>query len=136
MSFTGGCRCGAITYVAAGEPAHSSICHCTDCRRSAGAPMVAWAMFPQSSVTVTGEPREYASSPGTIRQFCGTCGTGLFYRNEAIFPGQIDIQAATLDDPDTLPPEARIQMADAPAWFARFDALPAFDRYPDAPPGD
>jgi hypothetical protein len=28
---------------------------------------------------------------GTIRQFCGTCGTGLFYVNEAIFPGQIDI---------------------------------------------
>ncbi|GEP02683.1 GFA family protein [Methylobacterium oxalidis] len=130
MALTGGCRCGAIRYAAEGEPAHNSLCHCADCRRSAGAPVVGWALFPQERFTITGTPATYVSSPGTLRQFCATCGTGLFYRNESIFPGQIDVQTATLDDPDALPPQARIQTADAPAWFAGFDALPRFERFP------
>ncbi|MEA1830601.1 GFA family protein [Methylobacterium durans] len=130
MVLTGGCRCGAIRYSAEGEPGHASVCHCADCRRSAGAPMVAWALFPQERLAITGHPARYESSPGTLREFCGTCGTGLFYRNESIFPGQVDIQTATLDDPDALPPKARIQTAEAPGWFERFDALPRFPRFP------
>ena len=39
----GGCQCGAIRYEATGDPAYSALCHCKDCRASAGAPMVAWA---------------------------------------------------------------------------------------------
>jgi hypothetical protein len=88
---TGGCRCGAITYTATGAPAHHAVCHCTECRRSSGSFAVGWALFPRDSVAIEGQPVAYESSPGTIRQFCGTCGTGLFYVNEAIFPGQIDI---------------------------------------------
>ena len=130
MALTGRCRCGAVRYAAEGEPAHSALCHCADCRRSSGAPMVGWAMFPRERVTIEGTPTTYESSPGTIRQFCGVCGTGLFYTNEAVFPGQIDIQSATLDDSDALPPQARIQTAEAPAWFERFDGLPAFERFP------
>jgi len=130
MSLTGRCRCGAIRYAAEGEPAHSALCHCADCRRSSGAPMVGWAMFSRECVAIEGTPVTYESSPGTIRQFCGICGTGLFYVNEAVFPGQIDIQSATLDDPEALPPQARIQTAEAPDWFVHFDALPAFERFP------
>ncbi|MDP1026541.1 GFA family protein [Sphingomonas sp. KR1UV-12] len=132
MSYAGHCRCGAISWHAEGEPAHASLCHCAECTRSAGAYVVGWALFPQAAVTITGSPQDYESSPGTIRQFCGTCGTGLFYRNESIFPGQVDIQTATLDDPAALPPQARIQVADAPGWFEHFDALPTFARFPEA----
>ncbi|WAJ29262.1 GFA family protein [Antarcticirhabdus aurantiaca] len=130
MTHTGGCRCGAIRYRVDGQPAHSALCHCADCRRSAGAPMVGWALFPRERVAIEGTPVTYESSPGTFRQFCGTCGTGLFFVNEAVFPDQIDIQFATLDDPDALPPQARIQTAEAAAWFARFGELPAFERFP------
>ena len=130
MTHTGACRCGAITWRAEGDPVHASLCHCADCVRSAGAPVVGWAMFAQADVTITGVPTDYESSPGTIRRFCATCGTGLFYLNDAVFPGQIDIQSATTDDPDALPPQARIQVADAPGWFARFADLPKFDRFP------
>ncbi|WP_244476313.1 GFA family protein [Methylobacterium sp. Leaf88] len=127
---TGRCRCGAIHDVAAGEPSHGALCHCTDCRRSSGAPAVGFALFPDERITITGTPTAYVSSPGVLREFCGTCGTNLFYRNAAVFPGQVDLQTATLDDPDALPPSIRIQVADAPEWFGRFDALPAFPRYP------
>jgi hypothetical protein len=127
---TGRCRCGAISYAAEGEPSHSALCHCSDCRRSAGAPVVGWALFPREQVTISGSPVSYESSPGVLRQFCGRCGTGLFYLNEGVFPGKVDIQTATLDEPDALPPQIRIQTADAPRWFSDFGALPTFERFP------
>ena len=127
---TGGCHCGQVRYQAVGEPEHSALCHCTDCRKSAGAPGVVWTLFPESAVTVTGEVVTYQSSQTGSRQFCGTCGTGLFYRNPTIFPDAVDIQADTMDNPDALPPQARIQVAEAPAWVGRFAELPQFERYP------
>ena len=51
---TGGCLCGAIRYQAEGEALTHALCHCTDCRRHAGAPMVGWTMYPQGAVKVTG----------------------------------------------------------------------------------
>ena len=128
---TGGCQCRAVRYEAKGDPAHSAICHCADCRASAGAPMVGWALFPQDAVTIIGTPVQYQSSQHATRHFCGTCGTGLFYINDTIFPGSIDIQTGTLDDAEALPPQAQIQMADAPSWLASLDRLPQFDRYPE-----
>ena len=130
MTITGRCQCGAISYTAEGEPEHRSLCHCADCTRSAGAPVVGWALFTDAAVTIEGTPCDYESSPGTIRQFCGTCGTGLFYRNQTIFPGKVDVQFATIDDPEMLAPTARIQVVDAPRWWQRFAELPVFERFP------
>jgi hypothetical protein len=63
MSITGGCHCGAIRYQMEGELVAHALCHCTDCRRHAGAPMVGWAMYPLGAVKMTrGEPKDYESS--------------------------------------------------------------------------
>ncbi len=133
MAKSGGCRCGAVRYWAEGEPEHATLCWCTECRRSAGAPAVLWTLFGRDAVAIEGSPTDYESSPGTIRQFCGTCGTGLFYFNEQIFPGKVDIQGATFDDPDAFSPQAHIQTADAPAWRETAADLPRFLRYPGMP---
>lgn len=133
MGQTGKCQCGAISYEASGTPAHSAACWCSDCRASAGATPVIWTLFPQDAVAITGTPAAYESSPGTTRSFCGTCGTGMFFYNESIFPGQVDIQAGTFDDPDAFPPQAHIQLAEAPKWEATHADLPRFDRYPGGP---
>ena len=50
MTYSGQCQCGAIRYQLSGEPKVVALCHCSDCRRSAGAPVVAWAMFPEALV--------------------------------------------------------------------------------------
>lgn len=133
MSVSGKCQCGAISYEAHGKPAHSAACWCNDCRASAGATPVVWTLFPQDAVTISGDPVSYQSSPGTLRQFCGTCGTGLFFYNESIFPGQVDIQAGTMADQDAFPPQAHIQLADAPNWQTGIADLPRFDRFPKGP---
>ncbi len=130
MGLSGHCHCGAISYSVEGEPQHSSFCHCEDCRRSAGAPVVGWAAFKAADLAVTGSPASYASSEHAVRQFCGTCGTGLFYVNEQVLPGLVDIQIATLDDPEALPPQLHVQAAERLSWMKNIDALPAFERYP------
>ncbi|WP_448658746.1 GFA family protein [Sphingomonas sp. CJ99] len=128
---TGQCHCGAIRYEMPATFQHHAICHCSDCRRHAGAPMVAWALIGADELKVTGDPVVYASSEHGRRHFCGRCGTGLFYTNEAIFPGKVDVQSATLDDPDALAaPFGHIQMAERIGWMDGAEALPKFDRYP------
>ncbi|MBN9318822.1 MAG: aldehyde-activating protein [Caulobacterales bacterium 68-7] len=127
---TGRCHCGAVSYEARGEPIFHILCHCTDCRRAAGAPMVGWTMFPVEQVKIEGATRVYASSEHGRRHFCEACGTGLFYANDAAFPGMIDVQSATLDDPDAIPPTARVQIADRVSWMATAHDLPEFERYP------
>jgi hypothetical protein len=133
MPLSGGCHCGAIRYSLEGEPLHGgqALCHCSDCRRSAGAPMVGWSMFPEAALAVTqGSPREYASSEHGRRWFCGICGTGLFYRNALALPGMVDIQAATLDDPDAIRAVAHIQTAERVGWMKDTPHLPEFERFP------
>jgi len=127
---TGRCHCGAISYEMAEQTIHHALCHCTDCRRSAGAPMVAWGMVPADQIRIDGAPRVYASSEHGRRHFCPACGTGLFYTNEQVFPGLVDVQTATLDDPGALQPTAHIQVAERIAWMATAHELPAFERYP------
>jgi len=68
MTYSGQCLCGAIRYQLSGEPKVVALCHCSDCRRSAGAPMVAWAMFPETALTLMkGQPKTINSS-GTAQR--------------------------------------------------------------------
>lgn len=131
MERSGGCHCGAIRYQVSGEPQHVALCHCSDCRRNAGAPVVSWAAFADDELELTqGKPVTFNSSGAAMRSFCGTCGTGLFYRNAEVLPGIVDIQSVTLDDAEALPPGAHIQTAERLHWMDSLDALPKFNRYP------
>jgi hypothetical protein len=132
MTHVGGCHCGAVRYSVTGEPQHVALCHCSDCRKSAGAPMVGWAAFAEGEMEITrGEVTTYNSSGASMRSFCATCGTGLFYRNETFLPGIVDIQSATFDDPNALPPFGHIQTAEQIDWMATAHELPRFDRFPE-----
>ncbi len=131
MIHTGQCLCGAIHYQVSGEPSVVALCHCNDCRRSSGAPMVAWAMFPEAALTVTkGSPKTINSSGTAMRSFCAECGSGLFYQNEAVLPGIVDIQSCTLDAPNALPPTVQIQVAERLTWMKHVHELPEIERFP------
>lgn len=129
----GQCHCGAVRFETPDAPVHSSVCYCNDCRRQSGAPLVAWAMFPEASVKVQGEPRIYRSSQGGQRSFCGQCGSGLFFKNEPLRNmGMLQVRIAAFDDPDAIAPRVQVQTAERVAWVAAIPDLPAFDRFPDA----
>lgn len=131
MKLSGGCHCGAIRYELESEGARHGLCHCRDCRRAVGAPAVGWAMVTKSNIDITGTPQSYASSSNADRQFCATCGTSLFYLNEAVLPGMVDVLSATLDDPEVLPLQAQIQTAERLKWMAHLDEVPSFERFPE-----
>jgi len=128
----GGCHCGEVRYETSMPPERHSVCCCRDCTRTAGAPMVSWAIYPKDAVKVTkGEPKSRASSQHAERFFCGACGTGLFYVSETYLPGKIDVASSTLDDPDVIgPPTAVVQTAERIGWAADIHTSPAFPRYP------
>ena len=126
----GGCQCGSVRYEMSENVKHHALCHCRDCRLSAGAPIVAWAMVEKGDLKIDGETQSYQSSENVTRMFCGTCGTGLFYVNEVVFPGMVDIQSATLDDPDDLPMQLHVQLAEGIGWMKTAHELPQFERYP------
>jgi hypothetical protein len=127
----GGCHCGAVRYEAIGEPKGHALCHCSDCRRHAGAPMVGWMMFREERVTITkGALKSYKSSEHGRREFCADCGTGLFYRNAEILPGVIDIQSGTLDDSSQIPARCHIQTAERLPWMSEINKIPEFERFP------
>jgi hypothetical protein len=127
----GGCHCGAIRYQVEGEAITHALCHCSDCRRCAGAPIVGWTMYPMASVTLTqGKPKVYHSSEFARRHFCADCGSGLFYFNEKFLPGIIDVQSATYDDPNAVPARAHIQTAERIEWMKTAHELPQFERFP------
>lgn len=128
---TGHCHCGAIRFSVSGAPENVALCHCDDCRRAAGAPMVAWAGFEETQLTLLqGTPKVRNSSGTAMRSFCGDCGTGLFYRNEPILPGKVEVQVAAFDDPAAFPPEGHIQAAERLPWMEHAHALPAYPRFP------
>lgn len=93
--------------------------------------MVAWAMFPEAALTLTqGQPKTINSSGTAMRSFCADCGSGLFYRNAAVLPGIVDVQSATLDDPDALSPTVHLQTAERLGWMQHVHELPEFKRFP------
>lgn len=127
----GGCQCGAVRYEVSGEPLHAALCHCEGCRASSGAPIMGWTAYQQDAFKIIkGETTDYNSSANAHRHFCGTCGTGLYYTNAEMLPDIVDIQTATLDDAEAMPPRAHIQTAERLSWMEDTSHLPSFERYP------
>jgi hypothetical protein len=129
--FVGGCLCRGIRYRIVGKPIDAGYCHCRLCRRSAGAPVLAWATFPITGFRFTrGRPGTFHSSRRAFRQFCIRCGTQLTFRKTRA-PETIDVNLVTLDRPESIPPEYHIWTANQLSWFDTRDDLP---RHRDAGP--
>jgi hypothetical protein len=124
--YGGGCLCGAVRYEMSGPVNNLCWCHCTSCRRGAGAPAVPWGTVERERFRVTrGELTEYRSSPPVLRGFCAACGTSLTYRQESR-AAEIDVALATLDEPALLAPRAHLWVADKLPWVVISDGLPQF----------
>ena len=89
--------------------------------------MVAWLTFDRGQVEfLSGNPREYRSSQGVVRRFCGTCGSQLTYEN-AKSPTSIDITTASLDNPGLFPPTLEVWLEHKVTWQI---ANPVLAQYP------
>jgi hypothetical protein len=111
----GGCLCGAVRYRIAGPLGEQTHCHCTLCRRASGAPVVTWVTVAPGDFTLTrGRVRKYRSTPQGERGFCDALN----------LPGELDVTAATLDDPEAVRPESHIWTSSRIGWLVMNDGLP------------
>lgn len=120
---TGGCHCRAVRYQAGGEPFERALCHCELCRKTTGAPAVAWFTVRLADFSLTGDPVRYASSDHAERAFCGRCGTQITFR-DAGYDDRIDITTASLDDAEGAPPVEQIWVRSRLSWMADAHTLP------------
>ena len=101
MKLEGGCYCGALRYVAEGEPVMKAQCHCRECQYITGGSPNVFIGMPISGFAYTkGEPKGFARGdlPRPVtREFCANCGTHVVTRPQG-FPAVI-IKVGTLDDP-------------------------------------
>lgn len=105
---SGGCLCGAVRFVAVGEPERVGLCHCLDCRKHSGTLFFAAAIFRQAAVTVTGETRAYKS-----RHFCPTCGSSVF----GLWRGEVDLHLGALDEIDQFRPTYELWTLRREEWL-------------------
>jgi len=106
----GGCVCGAVRYVAQGDPERVTICHCTWCQRRTGSAFGVEVVFRVENVALAGDTlrtwRHVSDESGRWldQQFCSRCGANIGFTLEAV-PGIRTIAAGTFDDPSWITPE-------------------------------
>jgi len=126
MKFFGGCFCGAIRFQCDENPIETACCHCSICRRTTGAPLLAFATFSTKNFTYTkGTPSIFKSSATGKREFCNNCGTQICFRTTDT-PEIIDIISGTLDEPEKVAPTHHIYTSSKLSWIKLDDQLPCY----------
>ena len=126
----GGCLCGEVRYALRAEPITVVLCHCSICRRSAGAPAVAWALIASDDLRFTrGEPERFESSSGVERAFCRRCGTPLTFRADYM-AGLVGVTVGSLDAPERMTPVMHIWDSRRLPWLESADAWPRHAEFP------
>ena len=122
----GGCLCGEVRYEANESLFDAHYCHCRVCQKASGAPAIAGAFVSRAGFLFThGEPKLYRSSPIVERGFCANCGTYLLYRPLIEeWSDWVVITIASLDRPDSVPPQRHYGIESHIAWFNINDGLP------------
>jgi hypothetical protein len=133
MRLEGGCYCGAVRYVAEGEPMMKAQCHCRECQYfTGGAPNLFMAMPADGFSYTAGEAKPFARSDldrPVTREFCPTCGTQLVTRAPG-FPAVI-VKVGTLDDPSVFEgPNLAIYTIDQQSFHYVPEGLASFERLP------
>jgi hypothetical protein len=126
----GRCLCGAVRFLARGEPKWVAHCHCEDCRRATSAAFTTYAGYAATAVEWVGEPPSaYRSSPGVTRRFCRHCGSPSSFEGEK-WPNEIHLFLASFENPEDLAPRVHVHVEEQLAWVHLADGLPRFARTP------
>lgn len=122
----GGCFCGAIRYEVDGAVSDETVCHCSICRRTTGAPAVAWfTVLHRDFRFVQGTPARFRSSGKGTRTSCPGCGTQLTFQHDD-FLDEIDVTTCSLDEPERVPPLDHTFTRSRLSWLKLADGLPEY----------
>lgn len=112
-----------MTVTSSNSPLVVNYCHCADCRRLSGAPVAAFAAFPEGSLQIEPGPGVPSShTPGVVRWFCKSCGSPLAAQYDYL-PSQIYVPLGLLDQAGDFPPVIHCHADAALAWLQINDSL-------------
>lgn len=124
----GHCRCESVVISVSAEPEVSVYCHCDDCCRSTGAPVIAAIGMPKRAITWETEIKlgNYANGTCT-RTFCTLCGTPVAQEHESA-PDLMFFYTAFMDEPERFPPTFHSFEGQQIDWLKLGDDLPRYTR--------
>lgn len=118
---SGSCLCHGVTFRVSGDPIRAGICHCTDCRKSSGAPFAAFAVWP---ITAFEQKTGYTSTYAN-RSFCTTCGGRVAWLSE----DEAEVTLGSLDDvPTDIVPQYELWVTRREHWLAPFKSAAQYER--------
>ena len=133
MKLEGGCYCGAVRYIAEGDPMMNAQCHCRECQYISGGAPNMFMLMPASGFTYQmGAPKQFTRKDlqrAVTREFCAECGTHLITR----IPDRplVVVKVGTLDDPKVYgAPNLAIFAIDKQPFHHIPEGLPTFERRP------
>lgn len=121
----GGCLCGGVRFSITGKLGPAGYCHCKQCQRASGSAFAANAPVRARYFTLRSGAelvREYESSPGKYRAFCGRCGFPLYSRRDSE-PELRRIRLGTLDGDPGRRPLAHVWVSAKAPWHEITDSL-------------
>jgi len=123
----GHCRCESVVISVQAEPEASVYCHCDDCCRSTGAPVIASVGMPREKIIWDAHDTlgQYVEGSCT-RTFCKQCGTPIAQIHESA-PDLIFFYTAFMDDPDKFPPTYHSFERQQVNWLKLSDELPRYE---------
>ncbi len=125
---SGGCACGAVRFVARGEPLRIASCHCLTCRKIHGAPFATFVIYADADVTVTGPLTEWRSTPPYARCFCSQCGSRVLGREN----GETELMLGAFDNTGIFAPEYEAFVTHREPWQPALP-IPQFATWRTAP---
>ena len=94
-AYAGGCSCGAVQFVMAGQPVAMGYCHCESCRHWSAGPVNAFTLWKPEALSITlgaASIGTYSKTPNSRRKWCVGCGGHLYTEHPNL--GVIDVYAA------------------------------------------
>lgn len=126
MTAAGACFCGGVRFEIELPSKFVAHCHCSECRRASGAPMVTWlgTWEPKLRLVQGGDLlKSYSDSPEATREFCAHCGTQLFFRCER-WPGEVHVTRASIPGEVDRLPQVHVFYSDHASWYDPEARLP------------
>lgn len=129
----GGCLCGSVRFRIHGKLGPAGFCHCKQCQRASGSAFAANAPVRTRYLELSSGSdllKEYESSPGKFRAFCGRCGSPIYSRRDSE-PELRRIRLGSLDSDPERRPLGHVWVRSKAPWYSIGDSLP---QYPEGLP--
>jgi hypothetical protein len=122
----GSCLCGGVQYEINGELGTVTNCHCGLCRKMSGSAFSSGSTIPAASFRfVAGQEllKEWESSPGNHRVFCGRCGSPIVKKKDKD-PDHLRFRPGTLDSDPGVKISKHTRVSSKAPWVEIKDGLP------------